>query len=180
MPVKKSNSGDRSLYVWALLRIGLGLMFLWAFVDKLWGLGFATCRDAKTQVIVHGCKAAWLKGGSPTNGFLTHAVKGPFASFYGNFSGHTVVDVLFMAGLLGIGLALTLGIGMRVAVVTGILLLLMMWSAALWPANNPVLDDHLIYIVILLGLYATNKQQKWGLRSWWVKQDLVKRFAVLE
>ncbi len=180
MPSKKVSAGDKSLYAWAVLRISLGLTFLWAFFDKLYGLGFSTCRDAKTQIITHSCKAAWINGGSPTKGFLKFATKGPFASFYQGLSGHVWVDTLFMAALLGLGVALTLGIGMRVAIASGSLLLLMMWSAALWPANHPFIDEHLIYIVILLGLYHVNKQQKWGLRSWWVKQDLVKRFPVLE
>ncbi len=180
MPIKKRKVSDPSLYIWALLRISLGFTFLWAFIDKLWGLGFATCRDPKTQVIAHGCKAAWIKGGSPTTGFLAHAVKGPFASSYANLTGHGWVDALFMIGLLGIGLALTLGIVMRLAVATGAVLLLMMWSAALWPANNPFLDEHLIYVLILFGLWTVNKQQKWGLRAWWVKQDFVKRFPILE
>jgi len=180
MPSKKTSTADKSLYAWAVLRISLGFTFLWAFFDKLYGLGFSTCRDAKTQVITHGCKAAWIKGASPTKGFLEHATKGPFAHVFQNLSGHVWVDTLFMTGLLGLGIALTLGIGMRIAVVTGSILLLFMWSAALWPATNPFLDDHLIYIVILLGLLWSNKQQKWGLRNWWVKQDVVKRLPILE
>jgi thiosulfate dehydrogenase [quinone] large subunit len=179
MPAKTTKS-DSGLYVWALLRISLGFTFLWAFFDKLWGLGFATCRDAKTEAIMHGCKAAWMNGGSPTKGFLSFATKGPFADFYQNLAGRGLVDVLFMVGLLGIGLALIAGIGIRLAVVTGSLLLFMMWTAALWPANNPFLDDHLIYILVLFGLLLTNKQQKWGLRSWWVKQPLIQRFPILE
>lgn len=180
MPSKKLSASQKSLYVWAVLRLSLGFTFLWAFVDKLWGLGFATCRDAATQVVTHSCKAAWISGGSPTKGFLEHATRGPLASFYQGLSGNAMIDTLFMAGLLGIGIALTLGIGMRIAVITGSLLLLMMWSAALWPANNPFLDEHLIYVVVLIGLWLVNSQQKWGLRKWWLKQDLVKRFPVLE
>ena len=49
-----------------------------------------------------------------------------------------------MIGLLGIGLALMLGIGMRVAVVSGVAMLVMMWSAYLAPENNPFMDDHLV------------------------------------
>jgi thiosulfate dehydrogenase [quinone] large subunit len=49
-----------------------------------------------------------------------------------------------MTGLLGIGAALTFGIGMRIAAGTGALLYLLMWSASLPLANNPVIDDHLL------------------------------------
>ena len=179
MPAKKTNSATGG-YAWALARISLGLIFLWAFFDKLWGLGFATCRNAKTDVVTEMCKQAWVKGGSPTTGFLKFGTKGPFAEFYRNLAGNHFIDALFMAGLLLIGLALLFGIGMKIAAVAGSLLLFMMWSATLWPANNPVLDDHIVYIFVLVGLTLTNGDQKLGLRNWWVKQDLVKRFPVLE
>ena len=32
-------------YVWGALRIGVGWIFLWGFLDKLFGLGFATARE---------------------------------------------------------------------------------------------------------------------------------------
>jgi hypothetical protein len=57
-----------------------------------------------------------------------------------------------MAGLLGIGLALVLGVGMRIAAATGSLLLVMMWSVMLPPANNPFLDEHLIEAAVLILL----------------------------
>jgi len=44
-------------YAVAAMRILLGIIFLWAFVDKLFGLGFATS-SAKS----------WLGGASPTSG----------------------------------------------------------------------------------------------------------------
>jgi thiosulfate dehydrogenase [quinone] large subunit len=42
-------------YVLAGLRLALGWIFLWAVIDKLFGLGFAT-----------PAKNAWIDGGSPT------------------------------------------------------------------------------------------------------------------
>lgn len=180
MPNKKVKNSDKTPYALAVARIGLGLTMLWAFFDKLAGLGFATCRDAKTDVVSTMCGKAWLNGGSPTEGFLKFASKGPFESFYHSLAGNNFIDVLFMAGLLLIGLALLSGIGMKIATVTGSILMLMMWSAVLPPENNPVLDDHLIYIVVLWALYANNSQQKWGLRNWWIQQPLVKRLPILE
>ncbi len=29
-------------YVWGIFRLGMGWIFLWAFFDKLFGLGYAT------------------------------------------------------------------------------------------------------------------------------------------
>ncbi len=176
----KQNADDKSPYFWAVARIFLGLTFMWAFFDKLFGLGFATCRDVKTEAVSMFCEKAWVSGGSPTTGFLKFAAKGPLESFYHNLAGNMFIDVLFMAGLFLIGFALVFGIGMKLASVSGVLLMAMMWSALLLPENNPVIDEHVIYSVVLLGLLAANHQQKLGLRHWWVKQSLVKRFPVLE
>ena len=177
---KQNSTNDKSPYCWAMARILLGFTLLWAFFDKLLGLGFATCRDAETNTVTMLCEKAWINGGSPTTGFLEFATKGPFADFYQGLAGNTFVDVLFMAGLLLIGFALIAGIGMRIATISGVLLFMMMWSAMILPENNPIIDDHVIYSVVLLGLLAANDRQVWGLRSWWVKQSLVKRFPILE
>src|SRR3989338_4218589 len=106
--------------VFALLRITLGFIFLWAFFDKLLGLGFATTPEK-----------SWLAGGSPTLGFLKFGSEGPLAGAFQAMAGNPAVDGAFMVGLLGIGVALTLGIGVRISGYTGALLMLMMWAAVL-------------------------------------------------
>lgn len=55
----------------AAARVSLGFVFLWAFLDKTFGLGYATTSAA-----------AWVKGGSPTKGFLSHVSAGPFQSAF--------------------------------------------------------------------------------------------------
>src|SRR3954452_20188096 len=125
-----------SRYIAATIRLSLGWTFLWAFLDKPFALGHETGVDAQTGAVDYFGPDAWIHGGSPTDGLLGFATKGPLAGFYGNLAGNAVVDWAFMIGLLGIGLALTLGIGMRIAAVSGALMLVMMWSAVLPPANN--------------------------------------------
>lgn len=176
----KSNSSDKSPYIWALLRISMGFIFLWAFLDKMFGLGFATCRDAATNAVNTGCTDAWAQGGSPTTGFLKFATKGPFADFYQGLASSSTIDLLFMAGLFGIGVGLILGIGVKLSTISGMLMMALMWSAALWPDNNPILDDHIVYLLVLAGLYYSNSAQKWGLRSWWVKKSVVRKLPILE
>jgi len=49
----------------SLTRIAIGFIFLWAFLDKLLGLGFATCRTVAedgTYTIQALCDSAWIKG----------------------------------------------------------------------------------------------------------------------
>lgn len=152
-----------------LARISLGLVFLWAFLDKLFGLGLAT-KSAN----------AWLNGGSPTSGFLNNATKGPLADFYHNLAGNPVVDWLFMLGLLGLGIALTLGIFRKVAGYTGALLMLLMWSAVLPPANHPFLDDHIIYALLLLGLANSDAGDAVGLGKQWSNTSLVQNHPFLK
>jgi thiosulfate dehydrogenase (quinone) large subunit len=106
-------------YVLAVLRIVVGWTFLWAFLDKVFGFGYAT-PEARS----------WLNGGSPTKGFLSSAT-GPFAGFYHDLAGTGVANWLFMLGLAGIGTALLLGIGMRIAGLTGAILYLMMFAVVL-------------------------------------------------
>jgi thiosulfate dehydrogenase (quinone) large subunit len=176
----KKTANDKSPIVWASLRISLGFIFLWAFVDKLVGLGFATCRDATTDTVSVMCSKSWLEGGSPTLGFLKFGTKGPLADFYQGLAGLGWVDWLFMLGLLLIGLALITGVAQKLATISGSLLLLMMWSATLLPANNPILDDHLIYILVLWGIYVNRNNAMWSLHNWWVKQPLVKMLPILK
>ncbi|MEX1995617.1 MAG: hypothetical protein WD887_02475, partial [Candidatus Saccharimonadales bacterium] len=150
-----NNKTDKSLFAWAAMRIGLGFIFLWAFLDKLLGLGFATCRDKLTDVVSSGCSDAWLYGGSPTDGYLKFASQGPFADFFQRMAGQSWVDLVFMAGLAALGVALILGISLRLASIAGILLMILMWSSVLPPDNNPVLDEHIIYAIALVGIAAT-------------------------
>ncbi len=153
----------------ALLRLAMGFTFLWAFLDKTFGLGFSTASDK-----------SWLDGASPAAGFLQNATHGPLASFYQSLAGNPVVDWLFMLGLLGLGIALTFGIGLKIAGYAGALLMLMMWSAVLPPKNHPFLDDHIVYLIVLLLLPRVKAGNAWGLGMWWSNTALVRKFPFLE
>jgi thiosulfate dehydrogenase [quinone] large subunit len=158
----------------AVLRIGFGLTFLWAFFDKLLALGFSTGYDDTGKLDRFG-DAAWINGASPTEGFLKFGADGPFQGFYNSIAGAALVDWLFMLGLLGIGTALTLGIGIRFAAVAGTALYLMMYAAVMVPENNPVFDDHLLGAITLIVLALTLAGDTWGLGKTWARTHLVRR-----
>ncbi len=163
-----SLTRERALgYVWAATRLGLGWIFLWAFLDKMFGLGHETASAD-----------SWIHGGSPTEGFLSGSV-GPFSSIYHGIAGAGLVDGLFMVGLAAIGALLILGIGMRFACGAGALMVVLMWSAALPPENNLFLDDHIIYALVLIGLALAGAGNTLGLGRWWTKTSLVQRFPWL-
>ncbi len=164
-----------------LLRLSLGWIFLWAFLDKLFGLGFSTCRDVQTQVVNYFCKDAWLYGGSPTFGFLKFAVKGPLAEIFRSMAGNPIVDWLFMLGLLGVGLGLMLGIFMKLSTFFGGLMLALMYLAGfLPPAHNPLIDEHIVYIIVMAVLCLSNSGDYLGLGNWWKKTKLVQKYKILE
>lgn len=143
----------------------MGFVFLWAFFDKLFGLGFATAADK-----------SWLAGNSPTFGFLKFGAHGPFKPFFESLAGSVVVDYLFMFGLLGIGLTLMLGIARKITTLSGTLLLFLMWLALLPPEHNPILDEHIIYILALQLLLQLRSGEVFGLARWWENTPLVKKY----
>jgi thiosulfate dehydrogenase [quinone] large subunit len=163
----------------AVLRILTGLTFLWAFLDKTFGLGYAT-----------GAAKAWVNGGSPTKGFLGGVDVGPLQSVFRSLAGSAVADWLFMIGLLGIGLALVLGIGMRVAAASGAVLLMAMWVAS-WPmaalnaageptsSTNPLIDDHLVNAVLVIALAVYAAGDTWGFGRQWAQLPMIRRNAWL-
>ncbi len=167
-------------YTLAVTRLAVGWTFLWAFLDKLFALGFGTGRDAETGVVDRFGDAAWINGGSPTEGFLTFAADGPFKGFYNGIAGDAWTNWLFMGGLLAIGLALTLGVAMRIACAAGVLLLVMMWTVVLPPENNPFMDSHLIDSLVLVVLALTAAGRTLGLGRIWERIPLVGKHEVLK
>ncbi len=134
-------------------RLVIGFEFLWAFLDKMFGFGYST-----------GSAKAWIHGGSPTTGFLSHADGGPLRGTFHWLAGMTAVDYLFMAGLLGVGVALVVGVALRPAAIAGCTMLAMMYIAV-WPfakiaggqptgSVNPIVDDHIVSIVALIVVGA--------------------------
>ena len=167
VPEEKSGKLD---YIWAALRIGVGWTFLWAFLDKTFALGFAT-----------EAGKGWIDGGSPTYGYLTFATKGPFADFFAGMAGSVTVEWLFMVGLLGIGMTLMLGIGVRIGAISGAVMLALMYaSSAILPEHNPFLDDHLINAVILLGIAIGLPGYRLGVGRYFDKTRLATRFPLLK
>lgn len=152
----------------AALRVLVAWTFLWPFLDKLFGLGFST-PSAKSVV----------NGGSPTEGFLLHGTKGPFAHTFDSVAGAGWLDLIFMTGLLGIGLAFLLGIGTRIAAVSCAMMMGFMWLVTMLPATNPLTDDHWILAVAGAVVATTAAGDHFGLGRAWRRTALVRRYRFL-
>ena len=134
-------------FVFIALRLSMSFIFLWAFFDKLLGLGFATTADK-----------AWINGGSPTTGFLSFGVKGPFAEIFHSLAGVAVVDWLFMLGLLFIGVTLLLNKYVVWGSLAGVVMMSLMWLALLFPENNPIIDENIVYALVF-ALFSLKRRR---------------------
>lgn len=157
----------------AILRLATGFIFLWAFLDKTFGLGFSTPAER-----------AWINGGTPSQGFLLgDGVVGPLKPFFAGIAS-PASDLLFMLGMLGIGLAVMLGIGLRVSAIAGSLIMVLMYLAE-WPfaanagSTNPLVDYHIIYALALIVIAATAAGDTWGFGSFWRTLPIVRGLSWL-
>src|SRR6266536_1131610 len=137
----------------AVFRVAVGFVFLWAFLDKTFGFGYAT-----------PSARAWFHG----------------------WAGAPWADWLFMLGLLGIGVALTLGVALRIAAASGTAMMLFMWAAE-WPlakhtsdgalsaSSNPIVDYHIIYAFAVIAVAVLAAGSTWGLGKLWAKLPFVQR-----
>ncbi|UED88116.1 hypothetical protein [Streptomyces profundus] len=170
---------SRALKTLAVLRIVTGGIFLWAFLDKTFGLGYATSSEN-----------AWLRGGSPARGYLASVSAGPLESTFHSWAGEMIIDWLYMGGMAGIGLSLVLGIGLRVTALAGPLMMLMLWLGEFPIARhasdgsptmspNPLIDAHVVYagVMIVAALYSAGRV--WGLGAWWERTPLVASYPWL-
>lgn len=169
-PVASTAALDRPVAqrALAILRLAIGFIFLWAFLDKTFGLGFST-----------PVERAWVNGGTPSQGFLgSDAVTGPLQPFFAGIAS-PATDVLFMLGMLGIGLAVMLGIGLRISAVAGTVIMVLMYLAE-WPftagtaSTNPVVDYHIIYALALIVVAATAAGDTWGFGAAWRRLPFVR------
>jgi thiosulfate dehydrogenase [quinone] large subunit len=159
----------------AVLRITVGLYFLWAFLDKMFGWQYHTPPAN-----------AWIHGGSPTKGFLNGVAVGPFQSQFHAIAGAPWADWLFMIGLLCIGIAVIAGVAIRIATVSAVVMLAGMWLAE-WPlshldntgaatgSTNPFIDDHVVDALVLIVVALTYAGTTWGLGRIWARIPFVAR-----
>lgn len=162
-----------------VFRLALGWIFLWPFLDKTFGWGYSTA----------GAKS-WINGGSPTKGFLGHVEVGPLQSMFRGMAGNVLIDWLFMLTLLGVGVALVLGVVLRIAAISGSILLILMWAAE-WPlaqhtsggaasgSTNPFLDYHLVFAIGLVIIATLGTASARGLGKWWCNRPIVAAHQIL-
>lgn len=121
-----------------LLRLSMGWIFIWSGFDKL-------ITDFSA------------------GGFLVNAASGPLKDLFVRMgesqTALNVVDPLVIWGQILIGFSLILGIFTRFGLLMASIMMFLFYLAQLWPANNPFMDDHIIYIAVfaLLGALGAGR-----------------------
>ncbi|MEK7465711.1 MAG: DoxX family membrane protein [Patescibacteria group bacterium] len=130
-----------------LLRISIGLLFFYAGISKV-------------------LNPAWSAAG-----YLTHAKT--FAGFYAWLASPALlpfINFLNEWGLTLLGVALLLGLFVRLSGILGAVLMLFYYFPALKfpyvPPNAFLADEHIIYIFALLVLVVFNAGNTWGMGLW--------------
>lgn len=160
VPQEQVVTSSAARLVLGIFRLIIGFYFVWAFIDKLFGLGYATPAER-----------AWIRGGTPAQGFMNNT-EGPFAGLFQGIAGPWA-DWLFMIGLLGIGVAVMFGAGLKVAAITGSILLFLMYLAQ-FPIGqagagftNPVFDSHWVEALALITFAVTKAGDTLGVGKIW-------------
>src|SRR3989344_8359856 len=137
-----------------LLRLGIGWLFFYAGWSK---------------VVTYFTDAPDFTAA----GFLSH-LQGPFGGLFSSLTGNTLVDYLNAYGLLLIGIAILLGVLVRWSAFWGIVLMALYYLAGFPPEHSFVVDEHIVYILVLIVLSAIGVGRALGLDGALEKSGFVK------
>ncbi|MFB6194539.1 MAG: DoxX family membrane protein [Haloplanus sp.] len=122
-------------------------------------------------------------------GFLANAIPqgNPFVGLWASMAGNPLIDQLVMWGLTLTGLGLILGVLVRWSAFWGAVMMLFFWAASLHGgllqglplAHGWVIDDHMVYAMLLFGLGAIGAGRILGLDADIEDTDLVENNAWL-
>lgn len=130
-----------------LLRIAIGLLFLYAGITKL----------------TTGFTAA---------GYLENVASGTFKDIYLSMAGNSVVDFLVMWGEILIGLAITTGTFLRFAAFMGSLMMIMFYFSV-FPPEHGYINENVIYVLVFAVLVTQGAGRYLGVDAYLERLDLV-------
>ena len=129
------------------LRVGTGWLMFYAGITKILNPAWSA--------------AGYLKGAKTFVGFYNWLAQPDILP---------VVNFINEWGLTLLGISLILGIGVRLSsILGGVLMLLYYFPILDFPYPNPhsyIVDEHIIYILVLLFLAAVRAGRVWGLENW--------------
>jgi thiosulfate dehydrogenase [quinone] large subunit len=165
----------------ALMRIALGLVYLWAFVSQAFGITYtnqaqpppdapAGTKATYEWTFGYDSSKGWITSGfdySPTEAYVQNNLHGPLAFIPQNLP-TGVDDFMWMVALAGLGIALTFGIFANVAGWGGFLMNILLWLSTFPPSTNPLIDaEHVTFALAILLFMWLQASNYWGVGRWW-------------
>ncbi len=145
----------------ALLRVVVGIIMLWAGLEKL--IGEAGWSAAGFLQYATGGTLGWpFVTGEPAEGAIYNPTHDFWVNLAGNATAMQVVNLLVVFGETAIGIALILGLFTRFAAIMGALMMFFFFIAA-WDFAYGVVNQHLTYLVVFLAVAGIGAGKYYGL-----------------
>ncbi|MEM7345198.1 MAG: hypothetical protein AAF485_13210 [Chloroflexota bacterium] len=155
------------------------------YSESVLGYAVVFLRFAMGWILFQGGLPKVLDPSWSASGYLLHAIPegNPFIGFWASLAGSPLIDGLNAWGLTLTGLGLMLGALVRWNAFWAAVMMLFYWAASLTGglgeflplAHGWVVDDHLLYAVLLFGLGALGAGRIFGIDAYLENTEFVKR-----
>ena len=167
----------------AVLRIAVGVIFLWAGLEKVLGAGPEGWSAAGFLQFGTGGSLGWpFVSGEVAEGTVFNPTQGIWVDLAGNDAALSIINFLVPWGQIGIGVGLILGLLTRFSAAMGTLMMLFFFLAA-WDFAFGIVNQHLTYALVTaflgyigagnyMGLDRTvGENVSPGFRRWFLSGD---------
>ena len=149
----------------ALLRVVVGVVMLWAGLEKLIGASGGWSSAGFLKFATAGTLGWPFISGEPAKDAVFNPLHDFWVSLGGNASVVAAIDVLVVAGEIGIGIALILGILTRFSSILGALMMFLFFLAQ-WDFAYGIVNQQLTYMVVFLAVGGMGAGKYYGLDAW--------------
>jgi len=146
----------------ALLRIVVGVIMLWAGLEKAIGTPGGWTAAGFLKFGTAGTLGWPFVTGTPPKDAVYNPLHDLWVNLAGNAGLMQVIDTLVIAGELAIGVALILGVLTRFASIMGALMMFLFFLAA-WDFAYGIVNQDLTYFVVFLAIAGIGAGKYYGL-----------------
>jgi thiosulfate dehydrogenase (quinone) large subunit len=149
----------------ALLRVVVGVVMLWAGLEKLIGTAGGWSAAGFLKFGTAGTLGWPFVSGEPAEGAVFNPLHDFWVGLAGNASLMQALDGLVIAGELAIGAALLIGLLTRFASIMGALMMFLFFLAS-WNFAYGIVNQQLTYLVVFLAVGGMGAGKYYGLDAW--------------